>query len=94
MTADDRIMRLRDKANKLPLLPGVYIMHAKNFLLNCIDDNYKNDTAKIIVKGGTFVNFNPANCKAEGEGTNFVADGYKVVTETHGTDTWYTVVPE
>ena len=30
MTADDRIMRLRDKANKLPLLPGVYIMHAKN----------------------------------------------------------------
>ena len=30
VTADDRIMRLRDKANKLPLLPGVYIMHAKN----------------------------------------------------------------
>ena len=62
------------------------------FMLNCIDAAYKNGTAKIIVKGGTFVNFNPANCKAEGAGTNFVAEGYKVVSEAHGTDTWYTVV--
>lgn len=66
-----------------------------NFLLNCIDSAYKDGTAKIIVKGGTFVNFNPANCKAEGAGTNFVADGYKVVpaTQTNG-DVWYTVVAE
>lgn len=65
------------------------------FMLNCIDAAYKNGTAKIIVKGGTFVNFNPANCKAEGAGTNFVADGYKVVpaTQTNG-DVWYTVVAE
>ena len=64
-----------------------------DFLLNCIDSAYKDGTAKIIVKGGTFVNFNPANCKAEGAGTNFVADGYKVVsaTQTNG-DVWYTVV--
>ena len=65
-----------------------------NFLLNCIDSAYKNGTAKIIVMGGTFVNFNPADCQAEGEHTNFVADGYKVVSEAHGADTWYTVVPE
>ena len=64
------------------------------FLINCIDAAYKDGSAKIIVKGGTFVNFNPANCKAEGAGTNFVADGYKVVSEAHGTDTWYTVVAE
>lgn len=64
------------------------------FLLNCIDANYKNGTAKIIVKGGTFVNFDPSNNAAEGEGTNFVAEGYKVVSEQHGTDTWYTVVPK
>lgn len=66
-----------------------------NFLLNCIDANYKNGSANIIVKGGTFVNFNPADCKAEGEHTNFVADGYKVVpaTQTNG-DIWYTVVPQ
>ena len=63
-----------------------------NFLLNCVDQPYKDGTAKIIVKGGTFVNFDPSNNAAEGAGTNFVADGYKVVTEAHGTDTWYKVV--
>ena len=66
-----------------------------NFLLNCLDANYKNGTAKIIVKGGTFVNFNPANCKAEGAGTNFVAEGYGVVaTPQANGDVWYTVVEE
>ena len=63
-----------------------------NFLLNCIDGNYKNGTAKIIVKGGTFVNFDPSNNTAEGAGTNFVAEGYSVISEQHGADTWYTVV--
>ena len=66
---------------------------ANEFVLNCYDANYKNGTAKIIVTGGTFVNFDPSNCKAEGAGTNFVATGYKVVSEAHGADTWYTVVP-
>ena len=64
-----------------------------NFLLNCYDKNRENGTAKIIVKGGTFVNFNPANCKAEGENTNFVAEGYGVVaTPQANGDVWYTVV--
>ncbi len=63
-----------------------------NFLLNCIDSAYKNGSANIIVKGGTFVNFDPSNNSAEGAGTNFVAEGYKVVSEVHGSDTWYTVV--
>ena len=70
-------------------------VYGYEFMLNCIDTAYKNGTAKIIVKGGTFVNFNPANCKAEGAGTNFVADGYKVVSAAQANgDTWYTVVPE
>ena len=64
-----------------------------DYMLNCIDSAYKNGTASIEVKGGTFVNFDPSNCKAEGAGTNFVATGYKVESEAHGTDTWYTVVP-
>ena len=64
-----------------------------DFLLNCLDANYKNGSAKIIVKGGTFVNFDPSNCKAEGENTNFVADGYGVVaTPQANGDVWYTVV--
>ena len=63
------------------------------FMLNCIDKAYKDGTANIIVKGGTFVNFNPANCKAEGAGTNFVAEGYGVVaTPQANGDVWYTVV--
>ena len=66
-----------------------------NFLLNCIDAAYKDGTANIIVKGGTFVNFDPSNNTAEGAGTNFVADGYKVVSasQTNG-EVWYTVVPK
>ena len=64
------------------------------YTLNCIDGNYKNGTAKIIVKGGTYVNFDPSNNGAEGSGTNFVADGYKVVSEPHGSDTWYKVVAD
>ncbi len=64
-----------------------------NFLINCLDSAYKNGTAKVVINGGTFINFDPSNCTAEGAGTNFVADGYKVVsqTQTNG-DVWYTVV--
>lgn len=66
-----------------------------NFLLNCIDSAYKNGSAEIIVKGGTFVNFDPSNNTAEGAGTNFVADGYKVVSESKANgEVWYTVVPK
>lgn len=57
------------------------------WLLN-IKDSDRN-TAVIEVKGGEFVGFDPANNKAEGEGTNFVADGYKSVEK----DGVYTVVP-
>ena len=66
-----------------------------NFLLNCLDANYKADPKKanIIVKGGTFVNFDPSNNTAEGAGTNFVADGYSVICEEQANgDKWYTVV--
>lgn len=66
---------------------------ADEFVLNCYDANRANGTAKIIVTGGTFVNFNPANCQAEGANTNFVAEGYKVVSETKDNgEVWYTVV--
>ena len=66
-----------------------------NFLINCVDSAYKNGTAKVTIQGGTFINFDPSNCTAEGAHTNFVADGYKVVpqTQTNG-DIWYTVVAE
>lgn len=52
------------------------------YVLNCIDSYYKSGTAKIAVKGGTFENFDPSNCLAEGANTNFVADGYEAVALT------------
>ena len=55
-------------------------VYGYNFIINCIDSNYKAGTAKVDIKGGYFAHFDPANNKAEGVGTNFVADGYVSVT--------------
>ena len=49
---------------------------ADEFVLNCYDEHRTEGTAKITVTGGIFEKFNPANCAAEGAGTNFVAPGY------------------
>ena len=61
-----------------------------NFYYVLNQDNKNPGT--ITVKGGTFVNYDPSKGD-DNLGGSFVAAGYKVVTETHGTDTWYTVVP-
>ena len=61
------------------------------FLINCKDANYRAGTAKITIYGGKFHGFNPANNKAEGEGTNFVANGYKSVEVSEGI---WEVIPE
>lgn len=54
----------------------------RNFLLNCWDTNYKNGTAKIIVTGGTFVGFDPADNYAEdNNGISFVPTGYKSIED-------------
>lgn len=52
---------------------------ADEFVLNCYDAHHRDGTAKIIVTGGEFVSFNPADCWAEGAHTNFLAPGYKSV---------------
>ncbi|MGN1093505.1 MAG: hypothetical protein ACI4SC_00815, partial [Candidatus Neoclostridium sp.] len=52
-----------------------------NFVLNCVDANYKNGTATITVKGGSFKNFNPADNSAEGANTSFIAPGCEVLVE-------------
>ena len=62
------------------------------YLINCIDAAYKDGTAKISITGGTFINFDPSDSASENPHGNFVPDGYKVVSEAHGADTWYTVV--
>lgn len=67
---------------------------ADEFVLNCYDANRRNGTAKIIVTGGTFIGFNPGDCKAEGDGTNFVASGYASIangTTADGRTIWKVV---
>lgn len=56
--------------------------------------NEKDNQGEIVVYGGSFLNWNPANNVSEGANTSFVAAGYKVESKTVGGDTWYTVVPE
>lgn len=51
-----------------------------------------NTNASIVVKGGTFIGFNPADNLSEGEGTNFVAEGYEVISLTVDGVTEYRVV--
>ena len=55
---------------------------------------------KFVLSGGTFVNFDISEdgladtCAKLGNDVITIADGYKVVEEAHGTDTWYIVVPK
>ena len=50
------------------------------FLLNCLDANYTAGTANIIVRGGTFYGFNPAQSYGEpGSPISYVPEGYESV---------------
>ena len=74
---------------------GTFRNEGSPYLLNCYDANYKNGTAKIIVTGGRFYDFDPGNNSAEGPGTSFLAQGYHTeattVTEEGVEHTLYTV---
>ncbi|CDD23162.1 uncharacterized protein BN617_00872 [Firmicutes bacterium CAG:345] len=55
---------------------------ATEFVLNCHDKEREQGIASIVVTGGTYTNFNPSDCWAEGEHTNFVKEGYSVESKT------------
>ena len=65
-----------------------------SYLINCYNSSYKKGNAKVNIYGGTFVGFNPADNTAEGEHTNFVAEGYKSVETTYNGKQAWTVVAE
>ena len=67
---------------------GEFKCETPKWTLNIKDKD--RETASIIVKGGKFHGFNPADCDVEGPNTNFVAPGYKVVEE----DGIFVVMPE
>ena len=70
---------------KVTINGGTFIAGEGIWALNENDAN----RGTITVKGGNFVGFNPANNVSEGEGTNFVADGY----HAQKSDNVYTVAP-
>lgn len=62
------------------------------FVINCYDDSYESGIASVTITGGSFENFNPANCKAEGLGTSFVPEGYcSKISDSQDGKTIYTV---
>lgn len=63
--------------------------NGKYYVLNQNNTN----PGTITVYGGTFVNYDPSTGD-DNLGGNFVAEGYKVISEAHGADTWYTVVAQ
>lgn len=65
---------------------------ADEFVINCYDASYRNGTASVTITGGSFENFNPANCMAEGTGTNFVPEGYSSVKVSDSDPAIYEVV--
>lgn len=49
--------------------------------INCIDSSYKNGVAKVSIKGGSFVGFDPSANHEVTEPKSYIASGYEVVTE-------------
>ena len=76
------------KGGSLTINGGEFYGQTPAWLVNT-NDSYR-DSSVIEVKGGTFHGFNPADNLTENAGTNYVADGYKVVVENDV----YTVVAE
>ena len=76
------------KGGTLVINGGEFKGQTPAWLVNTHDGH--RETSTIEIKGGVFHGFNPANNATEGVGTNYVADGYKVV-ETDGV---YTLVAE
>jgi hypothetical protein len=68
----------------------------RSTVINCSDGHYQLGAAKISLTGGVYVNFDPSNVhEGKWHNQNFVATGYKVVSETQANgDIWYQVVPE
>ncbi len=74
------------KGGKIVIEGGSFKSAVPAWTLNIKDADRA--TSGITVTGGRFYQFDPSNCKTEGENTNFVAYGYEVVQDGE----WYEVV--
>ena len=90
-TADPHFDLIYVERGNVYVKGGTYKGVTPDWTLNCKDEYYQSKEANIEVTGGTFVGFDPANNKAEGENTSFVPAGYVSNMNEDGS---YTVVPE
>lgn len=76
------------KKAELNIYGGVFEMDGDpGFLINIKAEAIARST--VAVYGGTFVGFNPADNNADGEHTNYVAEGYRAVETTYnGKQAW------
>ena len=51
------------------------------YLLNCIDSSFRDGTAQVIVTGGSFANYDPADSLSENPAGDFVPMGYQSVCD-------------
>ena len=51
------------------------------FLINMIDEAYKNGSARATITGGTFVDYEPSQSTSENPTANFVPTGYEVTQQ-------------
>lgn len=76
------------KKAELNIYGGVFELDGDpGFLINIKADAIARST--VAVYGGTFVGFNPADNNADGEHTNYVAEGYRAIETTYeGKQAW------
>ena len=64
----------------------------RSWTLNLLNSAWKEGKAKFIVRGGTFVNFDPSHPNTD-DAKTYVEEGHKVIQEQkENGDIWYTVV--
>ncbi|MCH5335380.1 MAG: hypothetical protein J1D86_06220 [Alistipes sp.] len=95
---DDQLIYIGQNGGTIYIKGGTFkINDDPKFTLNCQDNAVKNGTAKFVVTGGAFHNYDPAEAYTEPapyRPINWVAPGYKSVKTTiDGDENWYIVIP-
>ena len=86
-TNDKQMDMIYASAGTIIINSGSFTSGTPKWTLNINDSAYKDGTANIIVKGGTFTGYDPRNAENEGKGTSLVADGVGIDKNADGTFT-------
>ena len=74
---------------KFSVTPYADERYGYKYQINAIDAAFKDGSAQIVIRGGSFYKFDPANSKSENPRGEFTDENYTV----NCVDEWYTVVP-